>query len=220
MDKIGKIIKANLSDKSDMPEWYQKRLDICSSCPLNSVNYNVQTIPEKTRFAMLTALNTGSPFCWECGCKISAKTSLPESECGGNPSRWRSVSEVKEISWDKVDYTVENLSTDKVEISFLRGEVLVEYGEIEERSNTEVSILIKPKTEEDFINLKVSSECGCTAMDPVREGRNIRLNINYDSKRIGEFSKLVTLDYISNKSNQLKVRIKGEVNQIIRQNEL
>lgn len=220
MDKIGKIIKANLSDKSNMPDWYQKRLDICGTCPLNSVNFNVQTLPEKTRFAKFSLLNTGSPFCWECGCKISAKTSLPESECGGKPKRWDRVDNVQEIGWDKSDYTIENLSVDKVNIAFVRGEISVSYGQIEEMSDTKISLLVKPKTKEDFINLKISSECGCTTMEPVREGRNIRLDIEYDSERIGKFNKAVKLDYISNRTSQLRLRINGEVNKKKKEDEL
>lgn len=220
MDKIGKIIKANLSDKSDMPEWYHKRLEICGTCPLNSVNFSPQTIPEKTRFAMFTSLNTGSPFCWECGCKISAKTSLPESECGGKPKRWSSIGDMQVIDWERADYSVENLSVSKVNMALVRGEISINYGQIKEGSNTKISILIKPKTEEDFINLKISSECGCTTMEPTREGRNVRLDIEYDSTRIGKFNKAVTLDYISNKSNQLRLRINGEVNKNKKEDEL
>jgi hypothetical protein len=212
MDKIGKILEANLSDKSNLPDWYQERLKICGGCPLNSVNYNTQTIPEKVRFGSLATLNTGKPFCWECGCKITAKASLPESECGGKPRRWKSIMEGETVlDIEQLEYVVENKSPDKVQMTYRNGEFELDFGDLEYLEDTKIKVLVTPKTEEDFINLRLASECGCTTFDVERDGKSLILSLEYDTKREGEFKKLVTLGYTSNKERKIRIRIKGNV---------
>jgi hypothetical protein len=212
MDKIKKVIQANLADKSEMPDWYHKRLQICRSCPLNSKNFKPITLHERVRYSSLSTLNRGKDFCWECGCNLESKAYLPESECGDVVKRWKSIDKEPEIIDEEfLDYTITNASPDKVDVAFKRGEIEAKYKPLEYLEDSNITIILTPKTENDFINIRVSSECGCTTMDPVREGKSIILNISYDTKRIGEFKKLITMDYSLDKKGQVRVRIKGEV---------
>lgn len=214
MERIDKIIKAKLSDKTNMPDWYYKRLEKCLDCPLYSANFKPETIPEKVRYASLSAANLGKPFCLVCGCEAEAKASLPGSECPGKPQRWGKAIEGLETIADPEDYSITNSSTDKVAMSYSGAEIILNYGSIEYGSDTKVSLIISPKTEEDFINLKVSSDCGCTTPKLTRQGRDIKMDIEYDSKRIGDFNKYVSMMYTARRKNQIRVKITGTVKQI------
>lgn len=212
MAKINDIIKAKLSDKSDMPEWYYKRVEICKTCPLYSLNFRAETIPDKVRFASLSALNKGEPFCWKCGCEVEAKASLPGEECPGSPRKWDKVRTSEDyIDVKDMDYAITNLSPEKVTMRYKRSGFEMDYGDIAYDSDTKIKLLISPKTEEEFINLKPRSGCGCTVPTIDKIGKDLILNIEYDSKRLNEFNKLVTLDYTAKNQNQISIRIKGNV---------
>lgn len=212
MAKINDIIKAKLSDKSDMPDWYYKRLEICKSCPLYSLNYKPETIPDKTRYGTLSVANLGEPFCWRCGCEIEAKASIASEECPNTPQKWgKERVGVGTIDNDYIDFKMTNLSDEKVTMNYKRSEFVLDYGDIEYDSDTKVKLRISPKTELDFINLEAEASCGCTTPKVSKDGRDIIMEIEYDSKRLGEFKKLVSLKYTSNKKNQILIRIKGKV---------
>jgi hypothetical protein len=210
MASIKKIIEANLSDKSKLGKWYTDRLEICKKCNLHSSNFKPETIPEKINFAKGLSLNLGREFCTVCLCNTEAKASMPELSCPTQPPKWDAIETVK--TSEILDYEIENLSTNKIMVSHEKGEFILQYGTIGYKADTVINILIKPKDNQEFVNLKVSSECGCTTPIISRIKNNINVRISYDSKRVGEFNKLVTLDYsLNNKTNKVRLRIKGKV---------
>lgn len=207
MAKIKDIVKAKLMDKSKLGDWYQKRLEICETCPLNSKNFKPQTLEDKVRFHTLSAASLGKDFCWKCGCTLVDLASLKESEC--EEGKWKAI--LNEDIMEGKDFNIYNLSPEKVTLRSVGNEFQVVYGKMPYQADTIVYLKVSPTTEEDFINLKASASCGCTTPTVTREGKDLKIKIEYDSKRIGDFDKLVTVDYTSNKRGQIRIRIKGEI---------
>lgn len=77
--KIPTIIKAKIRDKKRLSnlEWYKKRLEICSECPLNSK----RTQKKNIRYYLLSMVNLRKDFCTDCGCELKAKASEELESC-------------------------------------------------------------------------------------------------------------------------------------------
>ncbi len=78
LKKLRVIARAKFSDKSNLGDWYKKRLQICNICPVNSKNREELTLKET---AMVVA-NLGADTCLACGCGLSAKASVRSEQCG------------------------------------------------------------------------------------------------------------------------------------------
>lgn len=85
--KIPTIIKAKIRDKKRMAGviWYKQRLEICSTCPLNSKNKEDKSI----KYYLLSLLNLRNDFCTDCGCELTAKASEEMEECP--KGKWKQI---------------------------------------------------------------------------------------------------------------------------------
>lgn len=206
MAKIKDIVKSKLTDKSKLGDWYQKRLDICKVCPLNSRNFEPKTVVDKSRYTLGKAANLGKHFCTVCLCGIENKTSLRAEACP--EGKWKQIEETDKMK--AKDFELQNLSEDKANLQFANHEFVLDYGKLSFQADTKVNLMVRP-TAEDFTQLRAKASCGCTTPTIKRQGKDIKLTVEYDTHRIGEFSKLITLDYVSDQPGQILVRIKGEV---------
>lgn len=80
MEKVGKIqtIVRAFTQKSNIDEnILRKRREICSSCPLNSLNKEKTGVFEEIRKTVVK-----KPFCTACGCQIEQKTASETEVCG------------------------------------------------------------------------------------------------------------------------------------------
>lgn len=89
-----------------------------------------------------------------------------------------------------------------------------DYGQIEKGSNGERFFVFTNNGDSPIIISKVKASCGCTVPSkpngPVLPGESGKIGIKYDTKRLGGFSKTITIT--SNASEPTKViRIKGNV---------
>lgn len=97
-------------------------------------------------------------------------------------------------------------------------EETIDYGKIEKASNGERTFVFTNTGDQPLIIQKIKSSCGCTVpkkpSGPVMPGEKGEIKVSYDTKRVGGFSKSITIT--SNAKNALKViKIKGFVNKEI-----
>ncbi|MFW5886522.1 MAG: DUF1573 domain-containing protein [Bacteroidota bacterium] len=103
-------------------------------------------------------------------------------------------------------------NNDTVIISF--DKEVYDYGVVERGSDGSCEFNFTNEGKKPLILSSVSSSCGCTVPEwprtPVAPGETAKISVRYDTKRVGAFTKTVTVR--SNASTPTKIlRIKGEV---------
>ena len=91
-----------------------------------------------------------------------------------------------------------------------------DYGTIERNGNGTYDFVFANEGTEPLVLSNVRSSCGCTIpkwpREPIAPGKSSTIQVKYDTRRIGSFSKSVTVT--SNGSAQpVVLRIKGKVEQ-------
>lgn len=92
--------------------------------------------------------------------------------------------------------------------------VVVDYGTIEYNSNGDREFKFKNTGKEPLIITSATGSCGCTVptppKDPVKPGETAVIKVHYDTKRVGNFEKTITV--VSNaKNTPIVLKIKGTV---------
>ena len=91
----------------------------------------------------------------------------------------------------------------------------IDYGKISKGSNGERVFIFTNTGTQPLIKKNIQSSCGCTVPKkpekPIMPGEKGEIKVSYDTKRVGGFSKAITI--FSNAKNVRKViKIKGIVN--------
>mgnify|MGYP003982409319 CR=1 FL=1 len=94
-------------------------------------------------------------------------------------------------------------------------EEVINYGKIEKDSDGERVFIFTNTGTQPLIIKNIQSSCGCTVPKkpekPIMPGEKGEIKVSYDTKRVGGFSKAITI--FSNAKNARKViKIKGIVN--------
>ena len=97
-------------------------------------------------------------------------------------------------------------------------EEVIDYGKIDKGSDGAKVFIFKNIGDQPIIINKIQSSCGCTVPKkpekPIMPGEDGEIKVSYDTKRVGGFSKSITI--LSNAKNSRKIiRIKGIVNKEI-----
>ena len=92
---------------------------------------------------------------------------------------------------------------------------IIDYGKIDKGSNGERIFVFTNIGDSPLVIKNIQSSCGCTVPKkpnkPIMPGEKGEIKVSYDTKRIGGFSKSITI--FSNAKNPRKiVKIKGYVN--------
>ena len=91
---------------------------------------------------------------------------------------------------------------------------IVDYGTIEQNSNGTRLFILTNKGNAPLIITKVKTRCGCTVpsypKEPIPPGEQAQLEIHYDTKRLGSFSKTVTVFSNANEAKKV-LKITGTV---------
>jgi len=194
--KLRTIAIAKFSDKSNLGDWYQKRMDICDLCPYNSKNKPQLTVKE----AAMVSLNFGKDTCLGCGCEIAAKTSVREETCGlvkiGQAPLWGPLPEIQTADYS--DLRIENLSADKVKMNVGK-QIILDYGTIKHKSDSTIQISIKDD-DNQILSVNTRAGCSCTVTQPIKKGDTFFVTIKYDTNRLGRFEKDIT--FIIRKTNK------------------
>lgn len=208
MSSLLEIIKAKISDKSSLGDWYTDRLKVCMTCEYNSENKKDLSLKERA----IVAVNLGKPSCLGCGCEIEAKASVKTEDCGavkkGEKSKWSKLY-VEESTGFKVECKNNN-------VKLIKGKdnnYTVDYGKISFKSDSTVNLVVF-KEDLDINEIKATAGCGCTGtMASFSEKNKIDYTIKYDTTRIGIFNKSTSLVIKDNNGSvhNLIINIKGEV---------
>lgn len=90
----------------------------------------------------------------------------------------------------------------------------IDYGVIEKGSNGERFFVFTNNGNAPIIISKVKASCGCTVPSkpegPVLPGKTAKIGVKYDTKRLGGFSKTITITSDASEPTKV-VRIKGNV---------
>lgn len=92
---------------------------------------------------------------------------------------------------------------------------IINYGKINKGSNGERTFVFTNIGDKPLIIKNVQSSCGCTIPkkpeNPIMPGKKGEIKVSYDTKRVGGFSKSITI-YSNAKNTRKIIRIKGIVN--------
>lgn len=204
MNKFSNIVKSRFIKGEDLPVWYEERLQICSDCEFNSKNIE-ETEKSKLRkgWEYIAGAHCTDP---SCGCTITQKAKIETEECPKN--YWQKVVNKSVGVKGKLDVYISN---NKVLFTFDKNtnNYVIDYGQIPFQYESSVDIYIKNK---NITNIETKTSCGCTTANPVYFKDKIKIQIKYDTNRIGVFSKKVSLSYkINNSFDNIIFEIKGEV---------
>lgn len=91
----------------------------------------------------------------------------------------------------------------------------IDYGKIKKGSNGERTFVFTNIGDAPLVINKVQSSCGCTIPKkpetPIMPGEKGEIKVSYDTKRVGGFSKSITI-YSNAKNARKIIKIKGIVN--------
>lgn len=197
MSKFTNIIKSRFKDKED---FYFERLETCLSCDKWSLNSG------ESKGSLYELASFGKGHCNLCGCG-EHKLRMPLEECP--LGKWKAQEGLKNER--KID--IELLSKDMVDISYIEDIPVLDYGVIKYKSNSAINVQL---LSQKYTETVVKSSCGCTVPKLKENDKGYLLNITYDTKRLGSFSKHITITFI-NKGVQdvLTIKIKGIVTNTI-----
>jgi len=219
VSKAKSIIKANLEPLPVDEVWYQSRIAICETCPLNS-----KGIPdEKLKFSRRLVRDTvclGGPLCDGCGCCIDRKASMKESVCGmvelpvddprRTPPKWGAIKSTSEVD---SKLTIENLDPENITLQLAENRFVFNADKVTKPVVNFKFRLTRPGGLK-VINFKIG--CGCTvAEQEVIDENTIEFSINISTSRFTKgvsILKTVTINYSegdnSNKERQALINFK------------
>ena len=208
LDKLRVIAKAKFADKSNLGDWYQKRLDICGPCPFNSKNKEDLTLRDKA----VVAMNLGKDSCLACTCEIAAKASVRSENCGlskiNQEPLWVALPDIEVSKFS--DLTIENL-TPNIAKMVIGTEITLDYGTKKQGINTLIELSFRDK-DNKITRLDTRSGCGCTVATPTKRGETYFVTIKYDSSNIGVINKSVTFIVdTAGKRLQFLAELKGTI---------
>jgi hypothetical protein len=109
-----------------------------------------------------------------------------------------------------------SLSANAQEFKF--EEETINYGKIAKNSDGERTFIFTNVGEQPLIIEKIKSSCGCTVPkkpeQPIMPGEKGEIKVSYDTKRLGGFSKAITI-FSNAKEARKIIKIKGFVNKAI-----
>ena len=163
------IAKALFSETPVNEDWYQKRLSICETCPLNSKNAeSVSALQTKTSKYVCK----GGPVCTACGCCIELKAGVKTETCGliekpelGTPKWGPTLIEPKK----SLRFSVEDLNLSGSRLSYGdNGSVVLD---VEAEGNA-VELKLRISAKGAFEVLSIVAGCTCTAHSIQKEADN------------------------------------------------
>ncbi len=91
----------------------------------------------------------------------------------------------------------------------------VDFGKIKSGSEAKEVLMIKNSGNAPLVITDVKSSCGCTVPkwpnDPIMPGKSEPLTIEYDTKKMGTFSKVIEVFSNDTSSQRKVIRVKGNV---------
>jgi hypothetical protein len=90
----------------------------------------------------------------------------------------------------------------------------IDYGQVAQNSNGERTFYFKNTGNAPLVLTNVKSSCGCTvpsySKEPIMPGKEGEIDVKYDTKKIGAFTKTITVSSNA-KEEKVTLKIKGEI---------
>lgn len=215
--KAKTIAKAFMEPLPVDQEWYQKRLEICSTCPLNSANKKNLTIAEKLNISNLVkkGLCDNGNHCTACGCCIERKCATRIEDCGkasiGEEPEWRALDAPSKIN---KEISMENVTPEMGEIEVQDKQFDYNFG-VSEKEKLTFSFRIR--REGNKFELKnFRPGCSCTSVDSISEaGENAtQFNVSVSTKgfRKGWNSRKLFITHFLSGGREEEITINIKVN--------
>ena len=205
MLNILNIVKSRFIKGENLPEWYEQRLQICSVCPLNSANIdNTDKSTVRKGWELIAGAHCTDP---SCGCTITEKSKIEEEYCP--KGKWTAIEDTVTTQLNIVT------ETNKAIFSFNKklNKYILDYGEIPYQFDSNVDLLILNK---NLNKISTTTSCGCTTASPEQVSEGTKINIKYDTLRVGKFEKTIRISYNQDeKRKQTTVNIRGIVKKAI-----
>jgi hypothetical protein len=169
LKKAKTIAKAFLEPLPEGQDWYEKRLEICKTCPSNSANRTEPTLAEKLNITNLIkkgVCDEGN-HCMACGCCIERKCATKSEVCGlaeiGEDPKWVAL-EVpstinKGISLINLTPEIGEVKTEKASFSYTSNNV--------EENKLDIKFIIK-KDSSTFTIKNYRPSCSCMSVNTMR----------------------------------------------------
>lgn len=170
LKKAKTIAKAFLEPLPEDQEWYQKRLEICRTCPLNSANKENLTLAEKLNINNLVkkGLCDNGNHCTACGCCIERKCATRTEDCGmvkiGEEPKWRALDAPSKVN---PEISIKNMTPEMGEIEVEETQFNYNFGITEDNKLTFRFQIKREKNELEVKNYRPG--CSCTSVDSVSE---------------------------------------------------
>ena len=130
-----------------------------------------------------------------------------------NAQRIEAPKQAPEKTEKKQDIPQEKTEISDATIDFVSK--VVDYGVIENKSEGGRKFIFTNNGTEPLIIKNAKGSCGCTVptwpREPIAPGASGEIGVNYDTKRVGKFTKTITLTTNADKKPVI-LTIKGEVN--------
>lgn len=111
-----------------------------------------------------------------------------------------------------ISFFVFNTYSQKAEFKFEKE--TINYGKIDSGSDGVRTFVFTNIGKEPLVINRIQSSCGCTVPKkpekPIMPGEKGEIKVSYDTKRIGGFSKIITI-YSNAKTNRKVIKIKGYI---------
>jgi hypothetical protein len=209
--KAKTIVKAFTSELPVGEPWYEERLEICRTCPLNSDNVD----PEKLSFASKLMIKSkqavAGAHCTACGCFIKQKCSVKSETCGRYEIGERPLWEALEVESTDGNATLEVLNSSG-KIKYAGKEFLFDFGT---NSDNVLNAYFEVKSKEKMTYSKFTVGCGCTHPEKIEQKDDYTLNVHTKIStlgfRPGLNEKTLTIEYKTAKGSYKNVLIRFRV---------
>ncbi len=92
---------------------------------------------------------------------------------------------------------------------------IIDYGEIKKGADSKRIFLLQNIGKKPLIITNVETSCGCTVAEkpklPILPQKSYKLEVSYDTQRVGSFEKAITVESNSLKNSRVVLIIKGTV---------
>ncbi|AGO47606.1 hypothetical protein Phi17218_073 [Cellulophaga phage phi17:2_18] len=205
MSKLINIVRSRFIQGESLPDWYEKRLEICASCTLNSKNIDKdQKTSGRKAWELIAGAHCTDPT---CGCTISEKAKIDTEFCP--IKKWLSVRQEEEAIISSL-HKITNMTPSKVKIAKEGLYFSADLGELKygEDSTFELKVEVEGAS-------KVTSKgsCGCLETTVIPNENDYTFKVKYNTNLLGKIlGKTVKFLYVkSNIRVEITFLIKGNV---------
>lgn len=203
-------MKAFTESLPEGEDWYEKRMAICETCPLNSKNMAREQLSGTDKVKIDLNVCPEGDHCTACGCCTHRKASQKSETCGkkeiGEEPLWVAV-EVESVNDKKV--TIENITPDIGNLIEEENTIIFDAGET---SKERVDFILGVNRKGNFELKNVRIGCKCTVAEPEKISDNhYKFNIALSTKDFRQGANVersFVVEYYGDKNEVSEITVK------------